>query len=328
MSMAPIHFMRFGRVKNMTKSSSRAVIGIDIGGTKIAAGIVSATGEVTQVLRAHTPSEQGADAILTSCIELAIQLRTTANAQGIEIVAVGVGAGGQIDVTTGRVHYATAVIPGWSGAEIVRTLEQALSLPARADNDVNVLALAEHRFGAAKPYRNVLFVAVGTGIGGALILDNQLSHGASYSAGEIAHLLVDYRGERICNCGLPGHLEGYTCGPAIAQRYSILANLVAPCTLQEVAQRAAQGDRLALAAIEEGARILGKALMGVLSLLDPQALVIGGGVTNLGDGWWQPLLAEIRANPLPSVAQLPVLKAALKQHSAVVGAGALVMGYL
>lgn len=302
-----------------------AVVGVDIGGTKIAAGIVTHAGEILHEERTPTPSQQGAMAILDAVVGLCHSLIALGKSEGRQIHSIGVGAGGQIDIKNGRVRYASSVIPGWQGAEIVRVLEEKLCLPVRADNDVNVLALGEHRFGAARPYENVLFVGVGTGIGGALILNRQLVHGVSYAAGDIAHLLVDYRGDRVCGCGQTGHLEAYASGPAIAAHYSQIAGLQMVCELPLVLQRAQQGDPLAVAAIAEGASILGKALCGLLAFFDPQALVIGGGVTQLGNLWWQSLLAEIRSFPLPEFSHLPVHMAGLGSHAAVVGAGALVI---
>ncbi len=308
---------------NQELSAADAVIGVDIGGTKIAAGIVTSQGEALHVLRVPTPSADGAAAILAAVSGLGRHLLTIANAQNMPISGIGIGAGGQIDVNTGRVRYASSVIPGWAGAEIAQTVSAELCLPVRADNDVNVLALGEHRFGAGQPYADVLFVGVGTGVGGAVILNRQLMHGASFAAGEIAHLLVDYRGDRICGCGLPGHLEAYAAGPAIAKHYGKLAGLTTPCELPTVLRRANEGEQSAIDAIQEAGSILGKALVGILAVLDPQAVVIGGGVIQLGKLWWEPLLAEIRTNPLPGLAKIAVHPAQLGQNAAVIGAGAL-----
>lgn len=300
-----------------------AVIGVDIGGTKIAAGIVTPFGDALHVQTTRTPSSQGAEAILTAVAEVALQLLDYARSAALQITAVGVGAGGQIDVTSGRVHYATNVISGWSGADIAGVLQEKLSLPVTVDNDGNVWALGEHRFGAAKSYRDVLCVAVGTGVGGGLILNNQLHRGNSYSGGDMSHLLVEYKNGRICSCGQLGHLEAYAAGPAMARAYSEMAGLAIPCELPIVVEKANRGDLLARNIIEEGARMLGRTLIGVLNLIDPQALVIGGGVIQLGDLWWNPLVEEIRCNPIPSAAQIPVHQASLGQFSAVIGAGAL-----
>ncbi|MFN8440408.1 MAG: ROK family protein [Caldilineaceae bacterium] len=305
-----------------------AVIGVDIGGTKIAAGIVTPLGEALHVQTTRTPSSQGAEAILHAVAEVAKPILDYAKSTALKISAMGVSAGGQIDVTTGRVHYATNVITGWSGADIAGVLEERVSLPVTVDNDGNVWALGEHRFGAAKPYRDVLCVAVGTGVGGGLILNNKVHHGNSYSAGDMSHLLVETKNGRICTCGQLGHLEAYAAGPAMARYYSEMAGLATPCELPVVAEKAAAGDTLARSAIEEGARVLGRTLIGVLNLIDPQALVIGGGVIQLGDVWWEPLVEEVRRNPIPSVAQIPVHRASLGQFSAVIGAGALAYSQL
>ena len=280
-------------------------------------------GVTLQVLTTRSPCSQGAAAILAAVADIANQLLAHAQREAIAISAIGVSAGGQIDVASGRVHYATNVIPGWSGADIVGVLQEKLSLPVTVDNDGNVWALGEHRFGAAKPYRDVLCVAVGTGVGGGLILNNQLHRGNSYSGGDLAHLLVEMKNGRICSCGQLGHLEAYAAGPAIARRYNEMTGGATSYELPTIAEKAHGGDPVALAAIEEGARILGRTLIGVLGLIDPQALVIGGGVIQLGELWWEPLIQELRLNPFPSVAQIPVHRASLGPYSAVIGAGAL-----
>ena len=142
-------------------------------------------------------------------------------------------------------------------------------------------------------------MAVGTGVGGALILDGQVWRGRTCTAGEIAHVLVDWQGGRLCNCGQPGHLEAYAAGPAMAARYVELAGGSVACDLREVHALARAGDVQAQAAIAEGATILGKALCGLVDTLDLDAIVIGGGVPALGELWWEPLLATLRANPMP-----------------------------
>ncbi len=299
------------------------VLGIDIGGTKIAVGVVAADGQLIEVQRVPTPVRQGAQAILQAVADLGHHLIERFVQLGGEIAAVGIGAGGQIEFPGGRVRYATDTIPGWAGTEIVEELQPRFGLRVVADNDVNVLALGEHRFGAAKDYDTVLFVAVGTGVGGGLIVDGELRRGNSCSAGDFAHLLVEAHGGRICNCGQRGHLEAYAAGPAISMRYCELTQREEICNLHFVAQQAEQGEQIAQQVIEDAARILGRTLIGAINLIDPQALVIGGGVMALGDRWWVPLCEELRNNPMPGPAQLPILPASLGISSAVVGAGAL-----
>ena len=144
----------------------------------------------------------------------------------------------------------------------------ANGLPAVVGNDVNALALGESQFGAGREFKDVLYVAVGTGIGGALVLDDRLRRGANWAAGEICHLISAWDGDRVCSCGRRGHLEAHASGPAMAERHAALAGLAEPLDLRVVVARAQADDLVARRAIAEGAEILGITLGGLLNVLD------------------------------------------------------------
>lgn len=298
------------------------VLGIDLGGTKIACGAVDLSGRVTHVRTAPTPAHEGADAILRVMHTLGSAVRAEAEGQGARVRAAGVGAAGVIDYAHGRVRYASPTISGWAGAEIARTLRAAFDLPVAVDNDANVWALGEQRFGAGRPFQHALYIAVGTGVGGALVMNGQLWRGHSYSAGEVGTLLTEdsiaARGRGV----LDGRLESYASGPAIAADYCARAGKH-DLDLRTVAALAAAGDPLAVDAITAGAQVLGRALCGLLNTLDPEALIVGGGVAGLGALWWDPLLSVLRANPMPGPAQIDIRAAELGTDAPIAGAGAL-----
>lgn len=299
------------------------VLCIDIGGTKTAVAALSDEGELYAWVSAPTPTQAGASAVLALVESLARQVQASVGARGVELSAVGVAAAGAIDVERGVPIYAGATLPGWAGAPIRMRLEAVLGLPVIVDNDVNALALGELKMGAGRGYSDLLVVAVGTGVGGALIQAGRLWRGASWSAGEIGHLLIDLEGRRRCNCGQAGHLEAYVAGPALAAHYQELAGLIEPIDLRHVAERASAGDPHAVEAIVTGARVLGQALAGVACLLDPQAIVIGGGVAELGDLWWSALRTALRGGSLPGPAGVIVMPAQLGTQAGLVGAGCL-----
>ncbi len=312
----------------------RYALGVDIGGTKIAAALVREDGTVSGRSTTPTPVASGASGILAAALDLSCHV-LAANPD-MDVVAVGVGSAGQIDVARGTVTYASANLPGWAGLNLAAAFAAATGLPAVVDNDVNALAVGECRFGAGRGFRDLLCVAVGTGIGGAIVLDGQLHRGANWAAGEIGHLVAAWDGDQVCSCGRRGHLEAYASGPALAARYRRLAAAGAeagetrPPTdsssdLRDVAARAQAGDPLARRAIAEGAEILGLCLAGLLDALDPQALVIGGGVAELGEVWWRPLEAALRRNPLPGPAQIPLCRAQLGADSVLIGAAWLAL---
>jgi glucokinase len=304
---------------------ARFALGVDIGGTKIAAAVVDDGGIVRGRQTVPTLAAGGAAAVLRSALDLARRVLDWAASAGLDITAIGVGAAGEVDVDRGVVTYGSGNLPGWAGLALADEFAAAMGLPAVVDNDVNALALGEGRFGAGQGFRDVLYVAVGTGVGGALVLDGRLRRGANWAAGEICHLIAAWDGDRLCSCGGRGHLEAYTSGPAMAERYAHLAGLLKPPDLRVVAARAQAGDLAARHAIAEGAEILGITLGGLLNALDPQALVIGGGVAELNELWWGPLEAALRANPLPGPAKIALRPAQLGIDAVLIGAAWLAL---
>ena len=299
------------------------VLTIDIGGTKIAAALADQQGALSHYRTAPTPAQAGAQAVVAATIDLAREVCVAGRADGLAPKAVGVGAAGALDPAHGVVVYAGETLPGWAGTALAAELQAGLGLPVVVDNDVNVLALGELHAGAGRGFADLLVVAIGTGVGGALVVDGVVRSGATHSAGELGHLVVEVNGGRRCNCGGHGHLEAYASGPAIVARYQERLGRSDAVDLRQVAERARNGEPLASDVIVEGARILGGALAGLICVLDPQAVIIGGGVADLGDLWWPTLTAAVRANPLPGPAQVSLHPAQLGTRAVLVGAARL-----
>jgi glucokinase len=295
-------------------------IGIDIGGTKIAAAIVAADGAVQHKQTVPTPRTRAAilDRLQGLC-------ETLSQLAGQPIAAIGVGTAGQVDFTQGIITYASENLPGWTGTRVADELRQRTRLPVVVENDVNALAVAETCFGAGRGFESALHIAIGTGIGGALVFDGQLWRGAHWSAGELGHLVVDWDGNRLCGCGQTGHLEAYASGPAMARHYCRLKDIPEHGDLRQVAGLAQHGDILARQAIEAGARILGLALGGILNVIDPQLLVVGGGVAELGPIWWHPFEETLRHSALPAVRDTALRPAELGTDAVLVGAACLAL---
>jgi glucokinase len=298
-------------------------IGIDIGGTKIAAALVTAEGQCSHLKRVDTPISEGPPSIVKAVIGLAAALRQEAAAEDYAVVGVGIGTAGQVDVHSGTVVYAVETMPGWTGTELGAAVQGALGLPVVVDNDVNAMAVGEMHFGAGRGFQSALYAAVGTGVGGALLLNGELWRGVNWSAGELGHILVDWDGDRLCNCGSKGHLEAYAAGPAIANTYYRQMGLREAGDLRPVVQAADAGDPAARQAIAQGAGIMGAAMAGLAAVFNPQVLILGGSVALLGDGWWGPFEAAVRANQMPA-AQKVILKQAERGHeAALIGAARL-----
>lgn len=296
------------------------VIGVDIGGTKIAASLVLPDGSLYGHRQSETPLARG---IVTQVIALCQALREDAQRQGYRIRALGVGTAGQVDSQTGRISYAVETVPDWTGTELARPLEAALSVPVIVENDVNAFILGEARYGSARGYQQVLGVAVGTGVGGGLLLDGKLVRGAHFSGGEIGHILVDWQSERLCSCGAYGHLEAYASGPALAQRYYALAGLPPSADLRPVVQAERDGSALAKQVLAEGGRILGMALNGLRCAFDPELVVIGGGVASIGGAWWSALQHTLQQGKMPAIQRGKVCLAELGTGAVLSGAGVL-----
>ncbi len=308
----------------MDLPNNHYALAFDIGGTKIAAGLVNRSGSVVQRLVRATRAELGAPAILQTLLEAGKELLDKANRFGLPVAAIGIGSAGQVNADMGAISYASGNLPGWSGLHLSEEVRRSLGLETYVDNDVNALALGEHHFGAGRGFREALYLAVGTGVGGAVVREGKIWRGSTWSAGEICHLVIDFDGTRRCSCGATGHLEAYTCGPAIVHRYRELSERRDRLELPQVAELARHGDGHARHAIAEGANILGTALGGVLNVLDPEVVVVGGGVPEIGDLWWSHLENAVRANPMPGPARVALRRAELGLDAVLSGAAWLV----
>jgi len=170
----------------MSDLANDYTLAIDIGGTKIAAALVNRQGAVIHRHILATRADLGAPAILQTTREAGREMLNTANRYNLQVIAIGIGTGGQVDVDRGRIAYASDTLPGWSGLPLANEIESSLKLPTFVDNDVNAVALGEHHFGAGRGYQAALYVAIGTGVGGALVQGGKIWRGATWSAAKSA----------------------------------------------------------------------------------------------------------------------------------------------
>lgn len=294
-------------------------LGIDVGGTKIAAALIDAEGHPHGLRAVPTLAHEGAEAILGRILALA---RAVMAKTSVMPAAVGVGTGGQVDPTTGEILFATELLPGWTGLPLARRLREALGVPVRVANDVHAMALGEAIYGAGRGVRYGLYVAVGTGIGGGWVLDGRLYYGRSGLAGSVGHVKVEPNG-RPCTCGGRGCVEQYASGPAIAEHYRQLRGLAAIPSGQEVVAAMNAGDPLAHLAVQEAGRWLGLALASLVNAMEPDVIVIGGGVAAAGEPFFSAIRASLAQHALPSARSTSVIPAALGPHAGVIGAGVL-----
>ncbi len=320
-----------------TKKRHQYIIGVDLGGTNIVVGAMSADGKHSFGTRSiPTSAELGAEGVADRIVGLieGVILDTIAqtNANRRDFIGVGIGAPGPLDREKGLVVVAPNL--GWRNFPLRDRIGERLNLPATLDNDANCATVGEWWQGAAKGASNVIGMTIGTGIGGGLILDGKLFHGASDVAGEIGHTTIDLNG-RHCKCGNYGCLEAYASGPAIATRArevlvreetaSLLPSLVGgrleSITAETVYRAAQQGDAVASEIVRDTARYLGTGIANLLNILNVDVVVVAGGVTAAGDALFLPMLAEVRRRAFrPAVDATRIVPGTLPGTAGVVGA--------
>jgi len=312
----------------------RFVLGIDIGGTNLVVGSVSEDGSrIVAAASEPTHAEAGAKDVLERLVALADRAiaATRQEVADADILGVGVGAPGPLDTKRGIVLLTPNL--GWVNLPLRQIIHDRLGLPAALDNDANCAVLGEWWVGAARGARHAIGITIGTGIGGGLILDGKLYHGASDVAGEIGHTTIDTEGRR-CKCGNYGCLEAYASGPNIAVRaveeieagaVSRLPTLVggdlSKITAQTVYQAAQDGDDLALEVVNDTARFLGVGIGNLLNVFNPEVVVVCGGVTAAGDHLFVPLRREAARRAFkPAVAACRIVPGELAGTAGVYGA--------
>ena len=296
-----------------------SVIGaIDIGGTKIAAGIVDGDSSVISRRSEPTPATQGPDAVLTLAARLIREVSVDA---GVEPIAIGVGTAGVVDPDAGMILAATEALSDWTGTPVATQLAALLGLPVHVENDVTAFLLGEATNGAAVGLADVIAITIGTGIGGALLIDGQVVRGRTCVAGNIGHVPSPEAGERRCPCGRFGHLEAFASGPAMTAAYGERSGQQV-ADLREVADRARRGDGLADEVLRAGAAAVGRIVGGLVNVLDPELILLGGGVLSVGP-WYVAAVADAMTRELLApLDAVPVRAATLGGDAMLVGAAA------
>ncbi len=262
-------------------------IGVDVGGTTVAAGLVAPDGRVLEHVQAPT-HRHGPGTALDTIVALLDALREAARARGVAIAGVGLGIPGTVDAERGVIGADVHHAPELARQPLAERLEMRVGAPVYVDNDVNALALAEWTWGAGRGARSLVMLAIGTGVGGGIVLDGRLHRGASGFGGELGHVPVAFDGVP-CICGGRGCLKAYVSGTDIARRAG--ERLGRPVDAAEVFRLATAGDAAAEAVVEETCRILGAGLAIIVNGLNPERLLVAGSVAQS----LRPLEARIRA---------------------------------
>jgi glucokinase len=287
----------------------RYIVGVDLGGTNIVVGAMPEDGSSELAMRSlPTHGEEGPTAVVDRIVgmveDVIADVMADTGAAREDFLGVGIGSPGPLDRERGMVIVSPNL--GWKDFPLRDEIGSRVNMLATLDNDANCATLGEWWCGAAKGHRNVVGMTIGTGIGGGLIIDGQLYHGSSDAAGEIGHTTIDSNG-RLCKCGNYGCVEAYASGTAIAIRarealvdeegstmLALAGGDSASITAQTVYEAAKQNDPVAIEVVRETARILGTAISTLINIINPDIVVIAGGVTQAGDALFEPLRSEVR----------------------------------
>ncbi len=308
---------------------SQPLIAVDLGGTSLRAALfASDSPQPERHKKTPTHADKGPDHVIRRIIKT-IESVMPDSTNGLRI---GVGAPGPIDPYEGVVIEAPN-LPGWENVPLQAKLESYFNCPVRLGNDANVAALGEWRYGAGQQADPLLYMTISTGIGGGVILSGQIMLGQRGLAAEFGHITVDPNGP-VCGCGQRGHLEAMAAGPAIARRAkqrldsggrSSLARLGdqgRQITAVDVGRAANEGDPLAMEIIREAGETIGLALASLLHIFNPQCVVLGGGVSQIGPSLFDPIGQSLREHVIhPAYLQdFTLVPAALGDDAGLVGA--------
>jgi glucokinase len=323
----------------MANRQKRWIVGVDLGGTNIVVGLLpSQGGEVLGLRLMPTESQRGPKFVVDRIIDMVEQSIAAVLAEHggrrEDIGGVGIGSPGPLDRKAGMVINTPNL--GWRNFPLRDLIGNAVNLPATLDNDANCATYGEWWLGAAKGVDTVVGLTLGTGIGGGIVLDGQIYHGCSDVAGEIGHMTIDSTGRR-CKCGNYGCLEAYASGPAIALRAAegieagvetVLIDMVSgrleDLTAAIVYEGVVAGDEYATEVMKDTAKFLGAGVANIINVLNPEMVVIAGGVTRAGDHLFVPLRAEVRRRAFRSAEErCSIVSGELPGTAGVVGAAAV-----
>jgi glucokinase len=310
-----------------------ASVGVDLGGTNIRAAVLDGGMHILGRSERQTRAHEDANAVIrriATCVREALEQASVA---GEEVAGVGVGAAGLTDWRTGVVVLASNL--GWKNVPLKERLEQELDGPrVEVDKDTNAAALAEARLGAGREFKHFLYVTAGTGIGGGLILDGALYRGATGGAGDVGHIVVDPEGPR-CGCGDHGCVEVFSSGAGMVDRArealaeggdEVDSSALDPerLTTEDIFDAARRGDAVATRVVERAGAALGLALADYVNINNPEAIVLGGGVTRAGETYLGPVERELKRRALAALGEIvKLVPPGLRDDVGVTGAALL-----
>lgn len=314
-------------------------LGIDLGGTAIKIGLTDDSGNILIKKTYTTHVSDNANELAKHFADCGMDVIRESGIAIKNVKGAGVGAPGLLNPETGQLIFVTN-LPMLNNYYLIDSMKKVLNMPMFLDNDVNAMALGELYYGAAKGYRNVIALTLGTGVGGGLILNGELYQGASFTAGELGHMSIDCNG-LLCNCGNYGCIERYACRDGIIERFKAyyyhkeMASIIdqyldkGEITPKAISMAAQAGDSLSLLVLNEIGTFLGIALASYINILNPELIVIGGGIANAGDLLFEPAKKEMmkRAYTVPA-RTVEVVSAKLLNDAGIIGSASIAVNKL
>ncbi|MFC1917245.1 ROK family protein [Chloroflexota bacterium] len=318
-------------------SSKAKILGIDLGGTKILTAVVNSRGQILSHHRSATPAQEGVDAVIQSLLKSAAHTLEQADITTADLAAIGMGAPGLSNPEKG-VLFTSPNLPGWKDVPLKDILEKKLGKKIFLINDANAAAFGELQFGAGRGKRNFIYVTISTGIGGGIIINGDLYTGATGTAGEPGHMVINDEGP-VCTCGNRGCWETLASGTALARDAKLLisegcqtsipdyaSGNVANVTAEVVHQAAQAGDNAAMELISRTGYYIGVGLANLINIFNPELIIIGGGLANIGDMLLKPAFAEAEKRAFKQSYQATrFTRAELGENSGVLGAAAFAL---
>ncbi|HCY36278.1 MAG: ROK family protein [Candidatus Margulisiibacteriota bacterium] len=322
--------------------TDKYIVGVDLGGTKIATAVATKEGKVLNQLNIPTLAEKGPDVVISRIVNSIENLLSDLKIEKSQISSLCIGVPGHVNAEKGKVYKAPN-LADWNNIPLKKILKTHFDTNIIIENDANAAALGEFKLGAGKGSSNMFFITISTGVGAGIILNNKLYHGSNNSAGEVGHMTFNPEGPR-CGCGNTGCFEAYASGPAMAARAigklkksakltaeaKILIDLVDgeldKIDAKTLSEAAKKGDKFSLEQIKENAYYIGIGLVNIINILDPELIVIGGGVSQIGEILFDEIRNAINKRCTMNVDSIaPVVPAQLGTDAGILGAISLGM---
>ncbi len=311
------------------------VVGVDIGGSKIFAGVVDEAGNILSRAKRKTLAAEGFEVSLGQIVDCITEAIQTSNIPEEKILAIGLGSPGPLDIEKGIILYTPNL--NWKDAPLKDSIEAKFNKPVKVDNDVNTGTLGELVFGAGKGAKDIIGLFVGTGLGGGVIIDGKVLHGFNQNAGELGHIMVNPKGPR-CGCGVRGHLEAIASKSGIEKMIRKAIKAGKPTMIQKelekekgpvksnsLAKAYSKGDKIVRKAVKRSARYLGYGVGSFLNIFNPEVVVLGGGIIeSFGQEYIDMVIEVAQKNVFPiAIQNVRIVPAALGDDSVILGASVL-----